>query len=361
MKCKLLFLTALVSTGTTAATAVDPRCKTVIVRKEFRDLSLPEWRVFVDALLSLQQVPSPNRHQVNMTEWDYWTQIHVDNMMTAHNHPLFFPWHRAYILALEQRLQRVNATIALPYWDWTLDWSSPLRSPIFSSEYRLDVALGGDCRYRRGVFGPHCLLRDYDPDNFANYYSPQSLVQVLRSQSAYNSFRELIEMVPHALPHTTLGGRGGDMAGMNSPNDPIFFLHHGMVDYIWWLWQGRSSTHATAYEGDPEQVVQPFGIKIKEVLSSGRHCVTYQPSRRNLVLHPTAITAPHNQTRATGAQAVRVARKQRRTRAKDGPRVWRLARSWLHMYHISAAQLQRIVDRFDRLAGQPRRTVVQVI
>lgn len=359
MDLTLLLLAAFLAHAVCNASDVDPRCKRTIVRKEFRDMSKKEWDEFAEALLSLQRLPSPNRQETNQTEWDYWTKIHIDNMMVAHNSPLFFPWHRAYILALEQRLQKINHDITLPYWDWTLDWQAPLRSPIFSPAYRLDVNLGGDCRYRRSQFSPHCLLREYEPDNFPNYYSPQSLVRVMLGDSNYDSFRELIEMVPHAIPHTTLGGRRGDMAGMNSPNDPIFFVHHSMVDYIWWLWQGLSPGQATAYRGDPEQVLRPFGLKVKDVQNIGRYCVTYQPPQLNPALSPSGLRASSNRT--TGALATRVARKLRSVRAVDGPRVWQLSRQWLHMYHVTRAKLQRIVDRFNRLAGRPRSTIVRVI
>jgi len=36
---------------------------------------------------------------------------------------LFPPWHRAYVLRIEQALQTVVSTAVLPYWDWTSDES----------------------------------------------------------------------------------------------------------------------------------------------------------------------------------------------------------------------------------------------
>jgi tyrosinase len=31
---------------------------------------------------------------------------------------------------------------------------------------------------------------------------------------------------------------GGDMVDVfASPGDPVFYLHHAMVDRVWWLWQ----------------------------------------------------------------------------------------------------------------------------
>lgn len=33
-----------------------------------------------------------------------------------------------------------------------------------------------------------------------------------------------------------------------SPSDPVFWLHHGMVDYVWTLWQSRNFG-ARTYQG----------------------------------------------------------------------------------------------------------------
>jgi tyrosinase len=39
----------------------------------------------------------------------------------------------------------------------------------------------------------------------------------------------------HAAGHFAIGGDAGDI--FSSPVDPVFFLHHAMVDRVWWLWQ----------------------------------------------------------------------------------------------------------------------------
>ena len=40
--------------------------------------------------------------------------------------PQFLPWHRHFLLRLEQELQSIDARIVLPYWDWTRDDSQNL-------------------------------------------------------------------------------------------------------------------------------------------------------------------------------------------------------------------------------------------
>lgn len=41
----------------------------------------------------------------------------------AHGGPIFLPWHRMFMIRLEQHLQRVtnDPGTALPYWDWAAD------------------------------------------------------------------------------------------------------------------------------------------------------------------------------------------------------------------------------------------------
>ena len=42
---------------------------------------------------------------------------------------------------------------------------------------------------------------------------------------------------------------GGDMAPGSSPNDPIFFLNHCLVDKQWDTWQQASAAHTYAPTG----------------------------------------------------------------------------------------------------------------
>ena len=55
------------------------------------------------------------------------------------------------------------------------------------------------------------------------------------------------EMVMQGVPGTdSLGVHGGGHYSMGgdpgrdffvSPGDPLFYLHHGMIDKVWWTWQ----------------------------------------------------------------------------------------------------------------------------
>jgi len=34
-----------------------------------------------------------------------------------------------------------------------------------------------------------------------------------------------------------------------SPGDPLFYLHHGMIDRTWWIWQSLNKNKRTGVEG----------------------------------------------------------------------------------------------------------------
>ena len=37
----------------------------------------------------------------------------------AHGTPAFLPWHRKYLLMLEDQLREVDSAVTIPYWEWT--------------------------------------------------------------------------------------------------------------------------------------------------------------------------------------------------------------------------------------------------
>lgn len=48
----------------------------------------------------------------------YWADIHANNCQ--HGWEQFLTWHRMYLYYFEQQMQDIDATVTLPYWDWTL-------------------------------------------------------------------------------------------------------------------------------------------------------------------------------------------------------------------------------------------------
>jgi len=197
------------------------------------------------------------------------------------------------LLALEQRLQQINPNLCVPFWDWSYDWISPLSSPIFSSRsmYKLDVKLSssGDCRYKRNVPYFHCLSRQYSSYRFSKYYSSKSVAQMIITETNYDDFRKMIEYGPHGQVHNSLGG---DVASMYSPNDPIFFLLHSSLDFIWWQWQQlNTDVRYSEYVSGLDEILPPFDVSIGDMVNADGLCYTYQPYSKNTVLTTSSLNS----------------------------------------------------------------------
>lgn len=51
----------------------------------------------------------------------------------------------------------------------------------------------------------------------------------------------------HATGHYAVGGDAGDFFA--SPNDPVFWMHHAMLDRVWWIWQALHPDQAKTVAG----------------------------------------------------------------------------------------------------------------
>jgi tyrosinase len=62
--------------------------------------------------------------------------------------------------------------------------------------------------------------------------------------------------------HYAMGG-DPDRDADNSPCDPGFWLHHGMIDRVWWIWQGLDlETRRYAISGTGTFLDQPASSNV---------------------------------------------------------------------------------------------------
>lgn len=218
----------------------------------------------------------------------------------VHGVGVFLPWHRYAIWTFETILRdECNYTGAQPYWDWTLDNpasnGSFLESPILKSFGGNGVA--PDNCVPSGPFtgkeylnigpsesmaaNPRCLTRAIDQNvfnmssNWGDIYPPTMSRQSFVQLQAFIDGLDFIPdedrvrtgaiINPHSLGHTAVGGdvrrlpialpicfdqkeENTDAAPkqfmdiFSSPNDPIFWVHHAQLDYMWSLWQNANKT-----------------------------------------------------------------------------------------------------------------------
>jgi tyrosinase len=199
----------------------------------------------------------------------------------AHDGPSFLPWHREFIWRFENDLKAVleDETSGLPYWNWARDktagelavsslWSALganagqvwIRGRQWTRMYYLpgfDIAYDSDSPVRRDFDG----YTGEGGGNVGDIPGQAAVRELLRSVAPYDaapwnerlvanvSFRFYVENSFHNNIHRLVGGDNGDMTLIAiSPNDPVFFLHHSMVDRLWAKWQDVERWRGTALE-----------------------------------------------------------------------------------------------------------------
>jgi tyrosinase len=194
----------------------------------------------------------------------------------AHGGPVFLPWHRFFLILLEQHIQRVlgDSTFGLPYWDWAEDgqldmndqplaplWTDrymgPLQSPVTSGpfsekQWRLSVEGARTGRLRTVDRG---LARAADR---AFPLPTREETRIALELDVYDrekwgntavAFRNALEgrhpfQVVGMLHNRVHRWIGDDMEKSSSPNDPVFYLHHSNVDRVWTAWMMKHSDSA---------------------------------------------------------------------------------------------------------------------
>jgi tyrosinase len=206
----------------------------------------------------------------------------------AHGGPVFLPWHRMFLIRLEEQLQRVtnDAEAALPYWDWAADGDRPAadqpQAPLWDllGETSGEVASGPLAAMQVRLFGfqmqlwsiePRPLVRNAAGDELAPTLPTTAEVAWALENSDYDvvvwdagvdSFRNRIEgwLDPEAGPGIPPVPRnhnrvhvwiGGDMGPGTSPNDPVFYLNHCNEDRIWESWMAREGLTYRPVDSDP--------------------------------------------------------------------------------------------------------------
>ena len=88
----------------------------VKVRKNINFLTPTELENFRNAVRQMKKLDAWEQDE---RSFGYWARIHANQCQ--HSWEQFLTWHRAYLYFFEQRLQDVDPTVTLPYWDWAAD------------------------------------------------------------------------------------------------------------------------------------------------------------------------------------------------------------------------------------------------
>ncbi|KAL5021140.1 hypothetical protein ScPMuIL_000295 [Solemya velum] len=209
------------------------------VRKEYRQMSDRERSEFHVAITRLKQDTSvpPNRY-------DVLAEIHTGPAIpSAHNGPNFYGWHRIYLVVYEDALREKVPGVTVPYWDSTLDFDLP--DPTTSIIWTDSFLGNGDGAVTTGPFanwrtasGP--LTRNIGSSS--RLYSKESLQNIMtRTRMSEISYPSASPMYNLEFHHNGVHNWvDGQMAGLETaPQDPVFYMHHAYVDYLWELFRIR--------------------------------------------------------------------------------------------------------------------------
>ncbi|KAK2009616.1 Di-copper centre-containing protein [Colletotrichum eremochloae] len=234
------------------------------------------------------------------TRFDDFVANHINQTTTIHYTGNFLSWHRYFTWLYEEALRNeCGYQGTQPYWDWSKTAITGMeKSPIFDGSETsisgngefipgrepivlgasmglppiyLPVGTGGGCvtsgpfkdlvvnlgpaalDLPGGVveaspegplsYNPRCLKRDLTTEVNRVYANVTSVLSnILQPQNVYD-FQMQMQGVPgsgsigiHGGGHYALGGDPGRDV-FTSPGDPVFYLHHSMIDRVWWMWQ----------------------------------------------------------------------------------------------------------------------------
>nr|ASR73342.1 tyrosinase 3 [Azumapecten farreri] len=201
----------------------------VRIRKEYRLLTAGERGRYHRCMRLLKTSRDAN----GMSRYDRLVRIH-SNGVDAHRGEHFLPWHRIYLWMLENELRDLGgecSQVTLPYWDCSAEYYANLFEPrsgqhsiIFSDEF---AGIGP-----RGTYSDWGLVRDIAPNGrLFGRERIRDLKANGQSSTILNPFHYWSIERDHNMIHRFVGGGLNDLS--TAPEDPVFFLLHCYIDFVW--------------------------------------------------------------------------------------------------------------------------------
>ncbi|KAI1384092.1 Di-copper centre-containing protein [Hypoxylon trugodes] len=254
----------------------------VRVRKEWRNIPGPERTAYANAVQCLMEKPNVYENVTGpRTMFDSFGVLHYKLTPYVHNSAYFLLFHRIYVWTFEEKLRTLcGYTGPMPYWEWGLDAGSVENSPIFDgSETSLGSngekvngsntffpgGTGGGC-VTKGPFvnytvnfgpntaadplayNPRCLKRDLNTPICSQWASLRNTTETILESPDIALFQANLQgdfrwpearkfgFAVHGGGHFAIAGDpGGDF--YFSPLEPVFYLHHGQIDRMYFIWQ----------------------------------------------------------------------------------------------------------------------------
>ncbi|KAK0387760.1 hypothetical protein NLU13_4005 [Sarocladium strictum] len=266
-------------------------------RKDWNRMRKKERKNYIKAVECLFDLPAKTRGFAHgaRTRHDDFVAVHINQTLVIHQTGNFLTWHRYFVWVYEKTLRdECGYKGAQPYWNWFENADDLTKSPVFDDS---DASLGGDGEYwehngtlvgvpgrqmllpsgagggciQSGPFkdvtinlgpvvpgmqgyepissdpyanNPRCLRRDLTSSATEDWMTAEALLNLTVGDASGSIalFQQELQGRPndyylgvHSSGHFAAGGDASDF--YTSTNDPSFFLHHAMVDHVYWLWQ----------------------------------------------------------------------------------------------------------------------------
>jgi tyrosinase len=216
-----------------------------VIRKSYREFTDAERIAYRNALITLK----------NNGTIEQYRAIHAANPSLYHHNSnlMFIPWHREFLRQFELQLKSVNPTINLPYWNWGN-----------SNERTHDSTV--TLLWKWEWFGQ--LNEEWDLGWF--WQNPPLQNPNIENMLTINTLSSFVSSLEgfHDATHVWVGSAMNFIS--TSPNDPTFYLHHAMVDYVWQQWEdvpGHTSSFSLTSIPPPYENINPNDIIDSRVLN----------------------------------------------------------------------------------------------
>ncbi|QLF92557.1 tyrosinase family protein [Pseudomonas sp. ABC1] len=182
----------------------------------------------------------PSYTEISKLKWGWNTCTHQDGSEIH-----FLVWHRIYIQHFESIVRTLSgkADFALPYWDYTNPANRTLPAALRDSASSL--------------YAEARLPSLNEGRNISAEMDKALDTTTLFQNRVFAAFNSQIDAAPHGAMHVYIGGQtdhltmwnpiyrtqtSGLMALVPSAGfDPVFWLHHANIDYLWQKWENSSN------------------------------------------------------------------------------------------------------------------------
>ncbi|KAI8904336.1 hypothetical protein EDD86DRAFT_213146 [Gorgonomyces haynaldii] len=267
-----------------ASSVAADACRKITVRYEVNDMTPKQWQVYTTTIQTAMKTP----YKGGLSLWEYYAEMHGELYGSIHSNCLFLPWHRAFLLDLEQQLQKINPNFFFPYWREDMDHANTGASPVWKylGHSGKPVQDGLAANMPLQVGGSKYLIRSFDSNQLGLPASEMFGGFYRDAKNGYADWWGPVNLY-HGILHDKVGGHNiGQMAGAYSPVDPLFYVHHAFYDYMWseaqtnWQVAGRGvNAQLDNVNGCDKSCKLPaYSITFGEVLDINKQlCYRYAP------------------------------------------------------------------------------------